>query len=75
MLVLSRYEDEVVKIGDDIEVRVVDIRDGRVRLGFTAPKDTKIYRKELCENADAFRKTSRSPQKTDKIPAVHGIHN
>jgi len=57
MLVLSRNTNEVIKIGDDIEVMVVEVRrDGRVRLGITARPETKIYRKELCENADAFRK-------------------
>ena len=56
MLVLSRYTDEAIKIGDDIEVTVVEVRGGRVRLGITARPDTKIYRKELCENANAFRK-------------------
>ena len=61
MLVLSRHTDEVVKIGDDIEVMVVEVRGDRVRLGFTAPSKTKIYRKELCEDTDAFR----------KIPSVH----
>ena len=61
MLVLSRYEDEVIKIGDDIEVMVVEVRGDRVRLGFTAPPEIKIYRSELCEDANALR----------KIPGVH----
>ena len=56
MLVLSRNKNEVIKIGDDIEVMVVEVRDGRVRLGITARPETKIYRKELCENENAFRK-------------------
>jgi len=32
MLVLSRSRDETISIGDDITVRVVDIRGDKVRL-------------------------------------------
>jgi carbon storage regulator len=46
MLVLSRRRDEVVKIGDDIEVMVVAIEGNQVRLGITAPADVKISRRD-----------------------------
>lgn len=46
MLVLTRKEQETVKIGDAIEVRVVRIRGSQVKLGFTAPRDLKIDRGE-----------------------------
>ncbi len=47
MLVLSRQKDEAVLIGDNVTVRVVDIRGDKVRLGFDAPKDVKIHREEV----------------------------
>jgi carbon storage regulator len=48
MLVLSRQRDETIKIGDDIDVTVVDIRlDGKVRLGITAPKAITVHRYEV----------------------------
>lgn len=49
MLVLSRERDEVIMIGDDIEVCVVDIRGGKIRLGITAPKEIPVHRKEVYE--------------------------
>ena len=49
MLVLSRKRDEVIKIGDDIEITVVDIRGDKVRLGITAPKEVMVHRKEVYE--------------------------
>jgi len=49
MLVLTRHVDEAIMIGDDIEVVVVDIRGGRVRLGITAPKEVSVHRKEVYE--------------------------
>ncbi len=49
MLVLSRQRDEVIKIGDEIEITVVDIRGDKVRLGITAPTRVSVHRKEVYE--------------------------
>lgn len=53
MLVLSRQRDEIIMIGDDIEVTVVDIRGDKVRIGINAPKSLSVHRKEVY---DAIRK-------------------
>ena len=47
MLVLSRKKDEVICIGDDIEIIVVDVRGDKVRLGISAPRDITVHRKEI----------------------------
>jgi carbon storage regulator len=47
MLVLSRKEGQQVVIGDQIHLTVVTIRGNQVRLGFTAPPEVSIQRKEL----------------------------
>lgn len=47
MLVLSRMKDEVVVINNNIEVMVVEIRGDKVRLGFKAPPEIPINRKEV----------------------------
>ena len=49
MLVLSRQRDESIKIGDEIEITVVDIRGEKVRLGINAPSHVAIHRKEVYE--------------------------
>jgi carbon storage regulator CsrA len=49
MLVLTRKREEVIEIGDDIEVTVCDIRADKVRLGIVAPTQTVIHRKEVGE--------------------------
>ena len=49
MLVLSRYRDESIMIGEDIEVIIIDIRRGKVRLGITAPKSIPVHRREVYE--------------------------
>ena len=47
MLVLSRLRDESVMIGHEVEVKVVDIRGDKVRLGFSAPDYVAVDRKEV----------------------------
>lgn len=49
MLVLSRYLNQTIMIGDDIEVSIVDIKGDQVRIGIKAPKEVKVYRKEIYE--------------------------
>ena len=47
MLVLSRKESQTITIGDDIEVTVVAIQGGRVKVGISAPRNVPIRRSEL----------------------------
>ena len=47
MLVLSRYKDESIMVGENVEVIIVDVRGNKVRLGITAPKDISVHRKEV----------------------------
>ena len=53
MLVLTRKLGEKVNIGDDVSVTVVQIKGKQVRLGFNAPKETRIDRPERLEKAEA----------------------
>ncbi|MFI4910988.1 MAG: carbon storage regulator CsrA [Sedimentisphaeraceae bacterium JB056] len=47
MLVLSRQKEESIIIGDDVEIRIVDVRGGKVRLGIKAPSEVSVHRKEI----------------------------
>lgn len=57
MLTLSRKRDEWVNLllpdGRTIGVQLTDIRGDRVRLGFEAPRDVKILRRELVKEGAA----------------------
>ena len=56
MLVLTRRAGESICIGDDIEVRIVEVRGGKVRLAIEAPRDVNLRRAELPPRAiDALR--------------------
>ena len=49
MLVLSRYKDQSIYIGDDIVVTIVDVRGDRIRLGVEAPANVPVHRQEIYE--------------------------
>ena len=49
MLVLSRKIGEKIVVGDGITITVLAARNGRARLGLTAPKETRIDREEIAE--------------------------
>jgi len=61
VLVLSRKIDEKIIIDDRIEITVVELENGRVRLGIEAPQNMEIVRGELYseveqENIKAIKK-------------------
>jgi carbon storage regulator len=47
MLVLTRQVGEMIAIGDDIWIKVLDVRGGVVRFGIQAPKEVIIQRGEV----------------------------
>lgn len=68
MLVITRRKGETVKIGDDIEVVVVEVGDGSVRLGINAPKPTVILRGELYRAVE--RENRSAATAAGKIPVI-----
>ena len=57
MLVLSRKKGESIRIGSDIDVIILGVSRGRVRLGFAGSRDVPVRRAELLEGptAGSFR--------------------
>jgi carbon storage regulator len=49
MLVLSRKQGEGIRIGNEIEVTVLEVRGGRVKLGLRAPRSVPVHRDEVHE--------------------------
>ena len=54
MLILSRKPEERVYVGDDIEIIVLEVRNGRVKLGFNAPVYLPIQRGEIHDSENGF---------------------
>ncbi|WOV85004.1 carbon storage regulator CsrA [Sporosarcina jeotgali] len=50
MLVLSRKPNESIQIGDNIEIRIIEVKGDTVRIGIEAPKSVDILRGELVQS-------------------------
>lgn len=59
MLILRRKAGQLLKIGDDIEVRVLRVSKGRVRLGIEAPDDVRVVRAETDFFQNSFDEESQ----------------
>ena len=49
MLVLSRKIGETIRIGEEIDLVVLDVSRGRVKLGFAGPRNVQVRRGELSD--------------------------
>lgn len=60
MLVITRKKDESLLIGDDIEIKIVKVEDGSVKLAISAPRDATILRKEVFDRVKEENKEATS---------------
>ncbi|MCM0650463.1 carbon storage regulator CsrA [Clostridium swellfunianum] len=58
MLVITRKKGESILIGDDVEITVVKLDDGSVKLSIDAPKNVTILRKELYKEVTEENKNA-----------------
>lgn len=74
MLILQRKVGQSLFIGEDIEITVVSVDSGRVRLAIDAPRQTQILRSELrgamSANLDAAQEAT-SP--TELLSFLEGM--
>ena len=63
MLVLTRKLGEVIRVGETVTVRVLEVKGNQVRLGVDAPADVRIYREEIYR---AVRKENQEAAVVDK---------
>lgn len=75
MLVLSRRAGEAIRLGEDIEVRVLEVSGDVVRLGIDAPRSLQVLREEVyraivAETMEALK----SPPPTGEVNATPKHH-
>ena len=83
MLVLSRRQGQAIVIGDNVVVRIVELKGDQVRLGIDAPRSVVVHREEVAEEIAAENRAARQaaavnladlplplppPAKTDPAP-------
>lgn len=47
MLILSRKHGEGISIGDDITIRILEMKGGQVKIGIEAPPEITVHREEI----------------------------
>ena len=57
MLVLSRKQNERIRVGDSVVVTVVRVSGDKVRIGIEAPPSMRVLRDELEDEADEVELT------------------
>ena len=56
MLILTRKEGETITIGEDIQIKVLAVQGGKVRLGIEAPREVSVNREEVLQRDEAAKK-------------------
>jgi len=49
MLILTRKKGESIAIGDNIQIQVLNVKGGQVRIGIDAPREIKVNREECLK--------------------------
>lgn len=75
MLILSRKVGESLKIGDDIEIFVTEIKGDKVRLGISAPSELKINRTELYLTVENNKKAADKVDLLKVFQLSRSLHN
>jgi len=61
MLVLTRKANESIMLGKDIEIIILAVEEGRVKIGIAAPRNVEIMRKEIYVEIQEENKAASAP--------------
>lgn len=67
MLVLTRRVEEGIVIGDDVRIRVLEIKGHQVKLGIDAPRSTGVYREEI------YHRIQEENRRAAQVPDQPGV--
>lgn len=71
MLVFTRKKGESLVIGNEIEVTILNIGSGGIKVGITAPRHISVHRQEVYE---AIRRENMAASKS-QIPSLDVLKN
>jgi carbon storage regulator len=75
MLILSRKINESIMVGDEIEIKIIDITNRVVKLGIEAPKEILVHRKEVYEAIKAENLLAAPAADQHKIVSLFEFYN
>ena len=58
MLVLARKKGEVIQLGEEVLIKIIEVSGDTVRIGIEAPENVSIVRGELLEEVTELNKSS-----------------
>lgn len=73
MLVLTRKPGDGIVIGDDIVIKIIEIKSGGIRIGIDAPQNTKIYRQEVYDKISQQNREALQWDMTDLDVLTHNL--
>ncbi|BEP30206.1 carbon storage regulator CsrA [Helicovermis profundi] len=71
MLILTRKKEESLIINGNIEVKIIQIGDGRIKLGIEAPKEVEVFRKEIFIKIEEENKKAQANK--EKLKELTGL--
>ncbi|MCI0419110.1 MAG: carbon storage regulator [Acidobacteria bacterium] len=69
MLILTRRKGQQIRVGESVVLTVLELNNGRVRLGFEAPEDVVILRQEIQSD---FRLETPAAKRSTLRPRIKG---
>jgi carbon storage regulator len=70
MLILSRKIDEQIMIGDDISVSIIEIKNDQVKIGVSAPRTVKVFRREIFDDVKAENQAAARSSGLRPLPGI-----
>ena len=58
MLILNRKVNESIIVGDNIEIKILEVVDGKIKIGIEAPREVRVLRKEIYDEVKAENEAS-----------------
>lgn len=70
MLILTRKLGESIILGDNVEIKVLEVSETRVKLGIDAPRELKVVRKEVLSTIEENKKASMNILISDELKNI-----
>lgn len=65
MLVIKRRAGERIRIGDNVEIVVLEVTPAKVTIGIEAPGEVRVAREEVCQVENENAAASRIPTRVE----------